>query len=117
MEFKWSVNKVTVAEDNLVVQVDCTVTATDGDNTASATYTRYLVRGDSFIPYDQLTEAQVLAWCFEPEVTTLTNLFDDTLTKTITLFIKDEGEAQVTGQITRQQAQKAAEPALPWVTA
>jgi hypothetical protein len=114
MEFKWSVNKITVAENNLVVQVDCTVTALEGGNTASANYTRYLTRGDAFIPYDQLTEDQVLAWCFEPEVTILNNLFDDTLTKTITLLIKDEGEAQVAGQIARQLAQKESEPALPW---
>tara|TARA_R110000868_G_scaffold245270_1_gene501764 strand:+ start:97 stop:390 length:294 start_codon:yes stop_codon:yes gene_type:complete len=96
MEFKWSVNKVTVAEDNLVVQVDLIVTATNGKNTASAAYTHNLVRGDLFIPYDQLTEDQVFAWCFPT--------------------VKDEGEAQVSGQIARQLAQKAVEPVLPWVT-
>jgi hypothetical protein len=115
MKFKWSVNKVTVAEDNLVVKVDLTVTATDGDNTASAAYIRDLVRGDSFIPYDQLTEDQVLAWCFELVVTTWTDM--DAVEQSSTRLIKDEGEAQVAGQITRQLAQKAAEPSLPWVTA
>lgn len=114
MEFKWSVNKVTVAEDNLVVKVDLTVTATNGDNTASAAYTRTLARGDSFIPYDQLTEAQVLAWCFEPEVITWSGL--DDIEQTITQHLKDNGEAQVAEQIARQLAQAAAEPALPWVT-
>jgi hypothetical protein len=112
MEFKWSINKVTVAEDNLVTQVDCTVTATDGDNTASAAYTRTLVRGDSFIPYDQLTEQKVLDWCFEPEVTTWMNV--DDVEQSSTRLIKDEGEAQVAGQIARQLAQKKSEPALPW---
>lgn len=115
MQFKWSVNKVTVAEDNLVVKVDLTVTATDGDNTASAAYTRTLIRGDSFIPYDQLTEAQVLAWCFEPIVTTWINFDEIELSRT--QLIKEEGEAQVAEQIARQLAQAAAEPALPWVTA
>lgn len=115
MEFKWSVNKVTVAEDNLVTQVDLTVTATDGNSTASAAYTRNLVRGDSFIPYDQLTEEQVLDWCFEPVVTTWTDM--DNVEQSATNLIKDEGEAQVAGQIARQLAQAAAEPALPWVTA
>ena len=115
MEFKWSVNKITVAENNLVVKVDLTVTAIDGDNTASAACTRNLTRGDSFIPYDQLTEAQVLAWCFEPVVTTWTDR--DNVEQTSTLLIKDEGEAQVAGQIARQLARVAAEPALPWVTA
>jgi hypothetical protein len=115
MEFKWSVNKVIVAENNLVVKVYITVTATDGDNTASAVYTRDLVRGNNFTPFDQLTEAQVLAWCFEPVVTTWTDMND--VEQTSTRLIKDEGEAQVTGQIARQLAQAAAEPALPWVTA
>jgi hypothetical protein len=114
MEFKWSVNKVTVAEDNLVVKVDFTVTAIDGENTASAAYFCDLVRGDSFIPYDQLTEQQVLAWCFEPIIITWKGM--DNVIQTATRFIKDEGEAQVAGQIARQLAQKAAEPALPWVT-
>jgi hypothetical protein len=115
MEFKWSINKVTVAEDSLVVKVDLTVTATDGDNTASAAYTRTLARGDSFIPYDQLTEDQVLAWCFEPEVTPTIDLVGNVGSST--RFIKDDGEIQVAGQIARQLAQVAAEPALPWVTA
>ena len=113
MEFKWSVNKVTVAEDNLVVKVDLTVTATDGDNTASAAYTCTLTRGDSFIPYNQLTEAQVLAWCFEPVLNTWLDLKN--VEHTSTRFIKTEGESQVAGQIASQLAKKAAEPALPWL--
>jgi hypothetical protein len=112
MEFKWSVNKVTVAENNLVVKVDCTVTATDGDNTASAAYSRNLARGDTFIEFAQLTEQQVLDWCFAPEVTTWLDV--DNVKQSSTRLIKDEGEAQVTGQIERRLAQKAAEPALPW---
>jgi hypothetical protein len=115
MKFNWSVNAVTVAENNLITQVDCTVTAVDGDKTASAAYTRNLVRGDSFIPYDQLTEAQVLAWCFEPEVTPTIDLVGNVGSST--RFIKDDGEIQVAGQIARQLAQKTAQPALPWVTA
>jgi hypothetical protein len=114
MQYIWSVNKVQVAQDNLVVKVDLTVTATDGDNSASAAYTRSLVRGNSFIPFDQLTEQQVIDWCFEPEVTTWTDL--DNTENSSTRLIKDEGEAQVAGQIARKLAQKAVEPALPWIT-
>jgi len=113
MEFKWSVNKVTVAEDNLVVKVDLTITATDGDNTASAAYSCNLVRGNTFTPFNQLTEEQVLAWCFEPVVTTWTD--PNNVEQTLMRLIKDEGEAQVAGQISRQLAQKAAEPVLPWL--
>lgn len=113
MEYKWTVNKLQVAQDNLVVKVDLTVTGTDGENSASAAYSRDLVRGDSFVPYEQLTEQQVLDWCFEPIVTPWTDM--DNVKQSSTRLIKDEGEAQVAGQISRKLAQKAAEPALPWV--
>lgn len=104
MEFKWTINKVAVAEDNLVVKVDCTVTGIEGDNTASAAYTCELDRGDLIVPFAQLTEAQVLAWCFDPKVTTWTDI--DGNQQSTTRLIKDEGEAQVAGQISRQLAQK-----------
>ena len=108
MQFKWTINKLTVAQGNLVAKVDLIVTGTDGDNSASASYVRDLVCGDSVIAYDKLTEQQVLDWCFEPETI---KIYEGT---TITRLIKNEGEAQVAGQIARQLAQKAAEPALPW---
>jgi hypothetical protein len=113
MEYKWKVNKVTVAQDNLVVKVDLIVTATDGDNSASAAYSRDLVRGDTFVPYEQLTEQQVIDWCFEPEIIVWTDI--DGNEQSVVKHLQDEGEAQVAGQITRQLAQKAAEPALPWL--
>ena len=108
MDFKWTIDKLQVAENDLVVKVDLTITGTNGDLSASAAYTRTLTRGDSFIAYEQLTEQQVIDWCLEPQVIT----YEDG--STITRMIKDEGEAQVAGQIARKLAQKAAEPALPW---
>lgn len=108
MQYKWTVNKVQVAQDKLIVKVDLTITGTDGNNSASAAYSRNLVRGDSFVPYEQLTEQQVIDWCFEPEVIVLNE-------QSITRLIKDEGEAQVADQIARQLAQKESEPALPWL--
>lgn len=115
ISFKWSVHRVRVIptqgqRTNLITAVDWFCQAFDDVNniTTSAAGTRELTASDSFIPYDQLTEQQVLDWCFAPEVITLE---DQT---TITKLLKDEGEAQVTGQIERQLAQKAAEPALPW---
>ena len=113
MEYKWVVNKLTVAENNLVVKVDLTVTGTDGDNSASAAYIRNLVRGDSFIPYEQLTEQQVLDWCFAPEITTWQSR--DDVEQISTRLLKDVGEAQVSDRIARYLAQKAVEPALPWI--
>ena len=113
MDYKWTVNKMQVASDNLVVKVELTVTGTDGDKTASAAYIRNLVRGDTFIPYEQLTEQQVLDWCFAPEIISWIDKND--VEQSVTKHLKDEGEAQVADQIARQLAQKAAEPALPWV--
>lgn len=113
MEFQWSVNKVTVAEDNLIVQVHLVVNGTDGKNMALAAYICNLIRGNKFVPYAQLTEQQVLAWCFEPIVTTWIDM--DKKPQSSARLIKDEGEAQVAGQIARQLEQKAAEPALPWL--
>lgn len=112
MEYKWTVNKVQVAEDNLIVTVDLTVTGNDGDNTAAAAYSRSLVRGDTFTPYDQLTEQQVLDWCFAPQVITLRGKLGEE--QTVTKLLKNDGEAQVADQIARKLAQKQSEPALPW---
>jgi len=108
MEFKWTINKVEVAQDNLIVKVDLTVT----DGEFSASYTKNLVRGDTFTPYEQLTEQQVLDWCFASETVTSTD--DDGNVTTTTKLLKDEGEAQIADQIARKAAQKTAEPALPW---
>jgi hypothetical protein len=114
MQYKWTVNKVQVAENNLIVKVDLTVTGTDGNTSVSAAYTRELVRGDSFVPYEQLTEQQVLNWCFEPEIIVWTNP-DNNVEKSLIKHLKNEGETQVADQIARQLAQKESEPALPWV--
>ena len=113
MEYKWTVNKVQVDKDNLIVTVDLTVKGTDGDNTASAAYTRSLVKGDTSIPYEQLTEQQVLDWCFEPQIITLRGKLG--AEQSVTKLLKNDGEAQVAGQIAKKLAQKAAEPALPWL--
>lgn len=113
ISFKWTVTKVQVAKGDLVVKVDLMVTGTDGANTSSATYTRDLVRGDIFIPFNQLTEQQVLDWCFAPEVITWKH--KNTAEQSITKHLKNEGEAQVTKQIASQSVQKESEPALPWI--
>ena len=113
LTFKWTINKVQVAEDNLVVKVELTVTGTDGTASSSAECVRSLTRGDTFTPFQKLTEQQVLNWCFEPE----TIVWDDANgdQQSGVKLLKDQAESQVADQIARQLAQKAAEPALPWV--
>lgn len=116
--FKWSVSKVKVAQQdnktNVVTNVEWLVQGTDAVNnlTAFASGVHSLTLGDTFVDFDKLTEQQVLNWCFEPVTTKFTN-FQNNVT-TVTKYLKDESEAQVSGQIARQLAQKAVEPALPW---
>ena len=116
LNIKWSVNKLKVIPQqgeklNVVTVVEWLVQATDEVNnlTASASGLRELKLGDSFTTYDQLTEQQVLDWCFEPEIITTDE------GGTTIKHIKVEGEAQVTDRIARQLAEKQSEPALPWV--
>jgi hypothetical protein len=113
VKFNWTIDKLIVAENNLVVKVDLTVTGTNDNLLAAASYTRALTRGNSFIPYEQLTEQQVLDWCFAPEIVTWVD--KDNVSQSIIKHLKDVGEAQVTDQIARQLVQKQLEPALPWV--
>jgi hypothetical protein len=112
ISFKWSVIKVQVTENKLIVKVDLLVTGTNGENSASANYVQDLIRSDTFIPFEQLTEQQVLNWCFEPK--TITWKDQDDVEQTTTKYLKDEGETQVSGQIARQLAKIAIEPNLPW---
>lgn len=120
MNFKWTIQKLVVApqqadKSNVVVQAEWLCTATDEVNNlqAAASGKKNFDLGDSFTGFDKLTESQVLNWCFAPETITTVNSIDNT-TSTVIKLLKDEGEAQVAGQIARQLVQKATEPALPW---
>jgi hypothetical protein len=111
MEIKWSVEKVIVSGDTkLITQVYWRCDASKNELTTGASGICDLIASDSFIPYDQLTEQQVLDWCFAPKVFVL----DDQTT--ITTLLKDEVEAQVAKQIASQVIKKSSEPSLPWVT-
>ena len=48
--------------DGLVTTAHYTVNAVDGEHTAGSYGTVGFERGDSFIAYELLTEAQVIAW-------------------------------------------------------
>jgi hypothetical protein len=113
MEFKWTVEKLVVTTGNIVTQVYWRCDAIQEDLMASCSGVRELVLGDTFVPYEQLTEAQVLDWCFADEVITAVNPRDYTTT-TIVKLVKNEAESQVAEQINKKILQKTAEPALPW---
>ncbi len=114
LTFKWTINKVQVAEDNLIVKVELTVFGTDGETSSSAECVRSLIRGDTFTPFDQLTEQQVLDWCFEPETIVWNDA--DGNQKSGEKLLKEQAESQVADQIARQLVKRTTEPTLPWVT-
>ena len=62
----WTINNLErQASDGLVTVVHWGATAVDGDFSASIVNTLQVERGDSFTPFNSLTEADVLAWVKE----------------------------------------------------
>lgn len=62
----WTIDQMTrVAADGLVVTVDWRATEQDGQYVASAYGSVGLERGDSFTPYEDLTQEQVVSWVKE----------------------------------------------------
>lgn len=111
--YKWLVEKmVTTGANNAVTHVYWRCHGSNGQLDASCAGIRELILGNTFVPYDQLTEQQVLDWCFAPETIIWTNLQNEE--QSIIKHLKDEGETQIAGQIERQLAKKQSEPALPW---
>ena len=96
MVYQWLIEKVTVTAGNIVTHVYWRCNGIDSTNIVYFAGVCELVIGDTSIPYDQLTEQQVLNWCFAVE------------------NFKTDVETQIAAQIASQIAQKAVEPALPW---
>jgi len=121
--YKWSIPKMTVnpsvdGKTDVVIYADWMCVGTDDVNnlTASAAGTVKLGEpANPFTAYSQLTEAQVLDWCYAP-ISYEINHINGTTT-TITTNLQPDTEAQVAGQLARQLAAIAANPPLPWVKA
>ena len=63
MTTTWNISQLErQTSDGLVTTAHWRCTATDGDLSASNYGTVGFERGDTFIAYDSLTEAQVIAW-------------------------------------------------------
>lgn len=63
MEITWKIAQLErQTSDGLVTTAHWRCTATDGDLSASNYGTVGFERGDTFIAYDSLTEAQVITW-------------------------------------------------------
>lgn len=63
MNITWSIDNLDrQTTDGLVTTAHWRVSAVDGEHTAGAYGSVGFTRGDDFIPFEELTEAQVLAW-------------------------------------------------------
>jgi hypothetical protein len=63
MTITWTIAQLDrQTSDGLVTTAHYTVNAVDGEHTAGSYGTVGFERGESFIAYDSLTEAQVIAW-------------------------------------------------------
>ena len=63
MTITWTIAQLErQTSDGLVTTAHWTVNAVDGEHSAGSYGTVGFERGDTFIAYDSLTEAQVIAW-------------------------------------------------------
>jgi len=114
MEYKWSVIKAHVVQQeeviehyqvtqearaNVVTYVEWLLQAQDGDNKIAIGGSTDLVAGEEFVEFNQLTEQQMLNWCFADS------------------SIKDIYEAQALAYFASQSDQKVSSPNLPWIIA
>ena len=99
MNFTWNVVQMDrLTSDGFVVTVHYTVNAVDGEFTASTYGTVGYTQGEgSYVPYNQLTETEVIGWVQES-------------------LNKDTVEASLTAQIEAQK-NPVQETGLPWATA
>jgi myo-inositol-hexaphosphate 3-phosphohydrolase len=98
MEYTWNVVQMDrLTSDGFVVTVHYTVNAVDGDYTASTYGTVGYTQGEgSYVPYADLTEAEVVGWVQES-------------------LGKDTVEASLAAQIEAQK-NPVQEAGVPWVT-
>ena len=63
MNINWKIDNLDrQTSDGLVITAHWRVDAVDGEHTAGAYGSVGFTRGDDFIPFEELTEAQVLEW-------------------------------------------------------
>jgi len=66
MNVTWKIDNLDrQVSDGLVITAHWRVDAVDGEHTAGAYGSVGFTRGDDFIPFDELTEAQVVEWVKE----------------------------------------------------
>lgn len=98
MNITWSIDNLDrQTSDDLVTTAHWRVSAVDGEHSAGAYGSAGFTRGDSFTPFESLTQEQVIAWVKEQLDTA-------------------EIEANLAGQIAALKAPKTVS-GLPWTGA
>ena len=114
-EFKWSIEKLVVTGvTNVVTHVHWRCDATDQTFSAASSGIRELTLGDSFTQYADLTEQQVLDWCYAPVTITWEDREEGE--KLLTKYLKNDIETELSNQLQRRADKKTVEPTLPWNT-
>lgn len=113
----WSIDKLQVSplqnkKTNVVIKAFWKCEVVDESASVGRVGVCEFTLGDSFTAYKDLTEQQILDWCFEPKTTTEVVVGE---TITVTRQLKAETETDLEESIARQLAQKDFEPALPWI--
>lgn len=99
MNVIWTITQCDrLAADDFITTAHWTATATDGDYTASAYATCSWAPGTATIPYADVTEQEVLNWCWDSGVD------------------KDATEASLAAQIDLQK-NPVVVPGVPWSAA
>lgn len=116
IDYKFEIEKMQVAQDNLVIMVYWKATAIDDVNnlTTFITGVKRVKAGDTFTPYNELTQEQVTKWCFEDKFYEWTD--HENNIRVINHDLKKSIEDQLKEKINQQLEMKKIEPELPWKT-
>ena len=115
MEIKWTIEKLKVTGDtNIVTQVYWRCEAIQEQTIAACSGICELILGNTFTSYDQLTEQQVLDWCFALKTIQLKDA-NGNVVENVVKDTKAIAESEVTNLINQILSRKVSEPALPWM--
>lgn len=122
--FHWSVIKLNVnpalnGKTNVVVSVEWLCQAIDEISGIAVESVGVFVPSslsETFTEYAQLTETQILEWCFATQTLIYTDPQTNLVINTVTINLKPETETELTSKLQIQLAIAATAPALPWAT-
>ena len=111
--YTWKINSLKVnpnlnGESNVVLGASCTVTGTDGINIATLNFDIDIpyFSSNSFIPFNQLTESQIISW--------VQNQFENAEPASSNLSGISAIKFNIDNQLINIQINLITSPKLPW---